>query len=517
MKKHSFLLLAIIFVLGFIIRVIYLKDGALTFGYDQGRDAFISQQIVNGDLKVLGPPASTPGLYHGVFYYYFLAPAYWLGDGDPVVTAYWTSLFNAMGIFIVYILTYLFTKKITPAIIAALLFAVSFEATQYSSWLSNPTLGIWTVPIIYLGLWIWIGGSNVNKEIKWVGPLITSVGLGLSIQAEVFLAYHTIPIILWLYVCRKNITKRQFLLFLAGLLITVSSMFIVEFKFGFQSLRGIVSLLTSKDAVLNTKNLGDFVITYLNQIGEMFSNNLLPINAGYGGFLGITMLFVVLNGWIKRKNKKTVSYEPFLAVFILSHLSVVSLGGLSTPFLLVGMGGAAVILAAVFIYRVGLKNRVLAYLLVFVIVASNIYMILTENKKGQVIFSIQKDMLLSNELKVLDYIYSNSQNSQFSINSVTSPLWINTTWSYLFNWYGKNKYGYLPQWRGKDQVGQLGNNFSNADLETNLHFLIIEPPQGLPGYYIEWEEDLENSRSNLIEEVRFNDIRVQKRMITEQK
>jgi len=111
MKKFNYILLFGIFIFAFVLRVLYLPKNSLTFGYDQARDAYVSQQIIGGDLKILGPPASTPGLYHGVFYYYLLAPAYLLGHGSPVVAAYWIAFLNSLTVFIVFYLGYLMTKK----------------------------------------------------------------------------------------------------------------------------------------------------------------------------------------------------------------------------------------------------------------------------------------------------------------------------------------------------------------------------------------------------------------------
>jgi len=150
MKKINYIFLLGIFILTFVLRVLYLPKNSLTFGYDQARDAIVSQQILKGDLKIQGPPASTPGLYHGVFYYYLLAPAYLIGHGSPVIVAYWIAFLNSLTVFIVFYLGYLLTKKTWVGFSASFLFAISFEATQYATWLSNPTIGIWTVPLIYL-------------------------------------------------------------------------------------------------------------------------------------------------------------------------------------------------------------------------------------------------------------------------------------------------------------------------------------------------------------------------------
>lgn len=512
MRKNIFLVLIAIFGLAFFLRVLYLPDNALTFGYDQARDAFVAQQILEGDLKILGPPASTPGLFHGVFYYYFLAPAYLLGNGSPIIAAYWSALFNALTVFTVYFLAYFLTKKVKPALLASFLFAISYGATQYAVWLSNPTLGIWTAPLIYLGLWLWI-----TKNIKWA-PILTAIGLGLSIQSEIFLAYHLLPVLLWLWIARNKVIKREVIQFLAILVLSLSTMVLVEFKFGFQGFAGIANLLSSGDAVLSGRNVGDFLILYLNQIGRTFSNNLLPSNAGYGGALGIALLVWSYLKWQSNKRKKTISWQPFIATYILAHLPIVTMGGISTPFLTVGLGVGAVLLAGIAIYSLWPTKKIIAAVLVFLIVASNISTIISEGKKGQIIFAIQNDMLLAKEIPALDYIYGEADGEAFSINTLTSPLWVNTTWSYLFNWYGKKTYGYIPSWRGRDQVGRLGNNLEPASIDTKLHFYIKEPSQGIPKHYLESEPAVEDAQSRVISEKQFGEITIQKReILTENK
>ena len=126
----------------------------------------MAQEIVAGDMKILGPPASTQGLYHGVFYYYFLASAYAVSK-SPIVAAYWTAAFNVIGVVLVYFLALLMTKKKLAGYMAAFLFAISFESTQYAIWLSNPTLGAWTVPMISWALVMVVGGKALGSGLGW--------------------------------------------------------------------------------------------------------------------------------------------------------------------------------------------------------------------------------------------------------------------------------------------------------------------------------------------------------------
>lgn len=497
--QNKFLIgLFFIFVLAFFLRTVFLKDLALTFGYDQARDAYNAAQILSGDLKVLGPPSSTPGLYHGVFYYYLLAPAYLVGDGNPVVIAYWIALLNSAVIFVVFYLTYLLTKKPWVGLLASFLFAISFEATQYATWVSNPTIGVWTVPLMYLGLWAW------TQEKKGWGPLVTAIGLGLSIQSEIFLGYHVAPLILWLLLSRKNIKKKQLFSFGLLCLAVVSTMIVSEVKFGFKSVEGLKMLaLGTGGNLAYAKSLGDYLILYLNQVGRIFAFNTYPGNVGYGGAF---VLILAIYSLVKKDKVGT-----FLATWLFSHITVVALGGNSTPFLMVGIGPAVSILLAYYLHKWWDRSfKFAALLAAALIIFGNISMIFKENPQGSTLFAIQKDMLLKKQLSAIDYTYSEAGGKPFSINSLTSPLWINIVWTYLYKWYGEPKYGYLPTWHGHNQVGQL-DSLPKETGDEDLYFLIVEPMGGIPQQYLGLTLGEEDAVSFLQDEKYFGELRVQKR------
>ncbi len=518
MKKVDLIIIFSIFLLAYFLRVLFLPKLALTFGYDQARDAYVSQEIVHGDLKILGPPASTPGLYHGVFYYYFLAPGYWIGKGSPVIAAYWVALFNAATVFVVFYLTYLLTKKKGAAFLAAFLFAISFEATQYATWLSNPTIGVWTVPLIYLGLWAWI---KAGKK-KW-GPALAALGLGLSIQAEIFLAYHLVPVALWLWLSRKRLQRKQFITFVLFLFASLSTMVLAEVKFGFKSLSGLKQLALAQEASLAyAKSLGDYLILYLNQIGRIFAFNSYPGNIGYGGAFVIALIVLALLQWKKQKKgvsvSQRISWGPFLASWLLSHLAVVTVGGTSTPFLMVGIGPAVSIIMAIFLYNLWEKQylsaqagKLIAVFILLLLIFGNLGMIMRENPKGSTLFAIQKDMLLAKQLKAIDYTYREAEGEPFSLNSLTSPLWINIVWAYLYKWHGLANYDYLPEWHGRNQIGLL-DSLPTTKESTELYYLILEPMGGIPQRYLSATIAEEDAFSTLIDEKRFGEIRIQKRI-----
>ena len=498
MKKIHVVILFGIFLLGYFLRVMYLPKNILTFGYDQSRDAYSSIAISNGDLKIQGPPSSAPGLYHGAFYYYLLAPAYALGNGSPIATAYYMAFINSLTIIILFLLGYFATRKIWVGLTASFLFAISFEATQYATWLSNPTVAIVTVPLLYLGLWQWCE----NKS-KW-GPFLTAIGLGLSIQSEIFLAYHLVPIVIWILVSKKSVDRKQMFGFLTMLGILLSSFLLSEIKFGFNGIDGVKSLLVSSDSNLAyTKSVGDFVVLYLNQIGRIFSFNSYPGNIGYGGGFVIVLAIYSL---IKKDR-----FGSFLAIWLFSHLSVVSVGGVSTPFLMVGIGPAVSLIIAYYLVKWWQGGyRLVAIGILILLVYGGLSFILKENQKGATLFSIQKDMILSRQIEAIDYTYHEARGEMFTTNSLTSPLWIDIVWTYLYKWYGVENYGFAPEWNGKDQIGQL-DSLQKVSASTKLYFLILEPMDGIPPKYLEQTIQEEDAVSTLIEEKRFGTIVVQKR------
>lgn len=503
MKLNTYIPFVLLFILSFIIRVWFLPVGALTFGYDQARDAVLSRQIAQGDFKILGPSSSTPGLYHGVLYYYVLAPIYGFTQ-NPIAAAYWMAFLNSLTVFVVAYFAYLFTKNKWAGIAAGLFYAFSYEASQYATWLSNPTLGMVTVPLFYLGLWLW---THVDKKGNRILPIVlTAVSLGFSIQAEIFLAYHIVPLLIFLVVYRKNLHRKDFLIFFIAFVASLSTMILSEVKFGFKGVSGVSSLLSTGDAIVAGHGLGDFFVLFLNQIGRVYSAASYPGNVGYGTFLVVLPLIYFLNG----TKEKAQSWVTFLAVWLFSHASVVTVGGTSTPFLLVGISPAVSILLGILCYTLFKNSKLVGLFLIFFIVVFQVKTIVKENARGSAYFAIQKDLVISKETAAVDYMYSKANGEPFTVNSLTSPLWVNIVWAYLFNWYGQEHYQYQPSWTGRGQEGQvIALQATNKPMKH--HFLILEPMAGIPFQYLPDIISQEDSITRLVEEKTFGEIRIQYR------
>ena len=506
LKKYSKYILLIIFVLALIVRWWYLPKNAITFAFDQGRDAYVAQEILSGDVKILGPSVSgVQGFYHGVLYYYVIAPAYFFGQGDPIYVAYWLSFLNSLLVFVIYFLVAKMTSKALPGLIAALVFAVSFEQSQYATWLSNPAMGVWFVTLLYSGLYLWL---KVRKNYYL---LLSGAAFGLAIQSNVSFAYHLVPIAIWVWYSRKDIGRKQILWLTIPFLVAVSSMILVESRFGFKSLEGIKHLLGASEGETPLL-LGSFLLAYVNHMGDIFAHNLFPFASSLGGLIGLGILTKYLFKIAKGGYRYSLEIK-LLVSWILSFLIAASIGGTNIPHIGAGLGVGLIILVAFFIWELSYRNKWMASAFLLIILMANVVKIASENHKGQTIFAIQKDMTLANELSAIDYTYQSSKGEPFSINSLTSPLFINTTWSYLYGWYGKSTYGYTPFWRGKSQIGSLGDNLPSPNKSVTRHYLIIEDMEGIPPIYFTYAIGEEDARSHKIDERGFGELLVQERVV----
>lgn len=506
LKKSEIFILSGIIFLGLFLRLYFLKDLAISFQYDQARDAYSALEIVKGDMKIQGPPSSAPGIFHGVFYYYLIAPAYWLGAGNPVTTNIWLSIINIATIIPIFLFgRLLFSRK--TGYLAAFLFSISLDAVQYANWMSNPSPALFSGAIFYLGLSMLIFKKRSNPAL-----ILTALGLGFSVQFEVFLGYLFVPLIISLSVFKIRPTLKEFVIFSATFLLAVSSMLISYIKFGFTIIPAISGLYSgNSDPYGSWREFFPMLGLYLNRFAEYFYRGLLPFNVTFAAFIGAVIIFWACRKIISRE--KLGDKLKFLLILLFSHAFLIAFGGSSTPFINAGLEIVVFTLVAVFIIGNFQKQKLWISLLLILIAFSSINAIFKFNPNGQTIFAIQRGMTLTNQLAAIDYTYSASGGKAFTINTVTLPLWINTTWAYLYNWYGMQKYGFVPSFHGRDQRGYLGD-LPQASANDEIYFFILEPSDGIPGQFVENTVTYESSFSDIVEQKNFGGITVQKRKLT---
>lgn len=505
--KTTSIILILLMIIGFFLRTYYLKQGNILFGYDQARDAYTASQIMKGDLKILGPPVSLGGFYHGVFYFYFISLPYFLSQGDPKLPVIFISFLNISALPLVYLIgKKLFNQKV--AVLSIIFYTISFDIIQYSNWLSNPSLAVPFSVLFFYGLVLYLFSNK-----KTAGAFLTALGYGLCFQSQFFLGYLIIPIVFSLYFFKVKPRKKEIVIFITTFLLTISTMLLSYFKFGFTFIDGLKNMFSGKDQFsIETYDFFDTAKLVLTRIVENFSRVIFPSNSFFT-FIFLSSCFYFYTKKYKRKNKET-NYLTLFWIFIFSQILILPFGGTSTAHINVGLQLPAIIISSVFLIKIFNTQKILSSLIIVVFILSSLFTDIKFNSQGSLLLAIQRELTYKNEIEAIVYTYKDSSGQPFSINTITSPYWVNTLWSYLYQQYGQKTYNYIPTFHGRDQTGQLSYLPSDVSSNTKYFYLIIEPNNGIPQYLIDDTIAYEDSFSNIIETKNFNGILVQKRQLT---
>jgi len=492
MKQKSILILLIIS--GFLFRWYLISNNHFEFYYYQARDAVTSRSILeNFDLKIQGPATSGTDdkIYNGVLYYYLIGPFYTLSKGNPLVPTLFLSFLSSLAIIPIYLIGKQVLKSKNVAVASSLLYAFSTDSAQLGSWLSNPSLATWIIPWFYYFLW----KSLFQKQYKFL-PL-TALMLGLANQATLYTAY-LIGIVLAIYAFQafkeKNfwfLPKKTLLKSIVVYLITISSMLLT------QTLLLINKVYKLSDINLNAggkPSLSQIINRIINIYADKAKLVLLP---SLPKFSIIIVLLIIVWFFIFQKSKKL---KTFFALWLLSPAILFLLISRDSYYSVTGLAPAIYLIMAYFLLKLLKKFQpklaIISFSLFFIFfLASNLSLTRTIRQTQSSSLTVQNGSFLNKLLKLVDYTYQEANGNSFSISTLTSPYKYNTTWAYLYSWYGMNKYGYLPKWVGSDQTGITGDNLLKKVNQSELiHFSIYETePNWLSMFvpeYQKWQQDI---------------------------
>lgn len=476
----------------------------LFFYYDQARDAFSAYGIWhNFHLSILGPMTDIPGLFHGVFWYYFLAIPYALGNNNFYFTGYFLLTLLFLTLPVCGYLTHKLFNNFFITAITLVLYAFSPLFQISTRWVSNPVLSLLITPFLLLFLWKYISKQNTKDA------LLLGLTYGLLIQSNfAFVFFLLLLPIYWLtFKLKFKITEITF--FAIGLLITLSSYIVAEIRFHGRGITALINYISSSHS--STSTLINFPAVTINKYLEFLSVSILPFSA----FLISLILLAVALIFLKKvlSNSLSADRKPvlFLAIWQLNIIlfELFNTGISRSMFVFLPSLLPLIILGSYFLYTTIKKPLVLS-LIIFVVVCFQISINLSWIKRTLNPLTVQKGITYANELKIVDYTYSASQNKKFTINTITNPLYINTTWAYLYQFYGESKYKYLPFWDGRDQRGYLGN-LPLASKSTDIRYLIIEPTTGIPDFFVKEAISAENTKSTVVNTQRVGNFVIEKR------
>ncbi|MGI6775805.1 MAG: ArnT family glycosyltransferase [Patescibacteria group bacterium] len=373
------------------------------FNWDQERDAFEVQKILSGDPSLIGPRVLGPqGFFLGPYFYYLLAPFYFLTGGHPQAIVYFLIVLNL----VFFLAAYLIVKKIwgeKTALIFLFLWTINPAAIETVAW--NPTL----IPLMIILIWFTLS----QKSYFWLG-LSLSLAINFHFQA-VFLAPFILLFLFWQReLSGKNLGKAAL-----GFFLPFIPLLLFDLRHNF----------------LNFKLLGQFI----KERGE--GGNFLawrPVLANFlTGFWGeekiwlpLTLALVLLTLWLVKKQKNYFSknfLKSLLFLYPIVLLGFSIYGQRPSEYYFNFLLPFFILVLALFISSFGKLKR-LFFLLLFIL----LWLPKTMEKTVPVSVS-----LLAKD-KAIAYLVEKNGKIPAEVRYQT-PLGEEAGFSYLLNYYGLEK------------------------------------------------------------------------------
>ncbi|EKE15335.1 MAG: hypothetical protein ACD_12C00064G0001 [uncultured bacterium] len=179
-KKHKFILLFLLIVLVGMYLRFYRIESVQSFGWDQGRDAWKTRDIIKGQIVLNGPRTGVGHFHLGSIWYYMLVPFYLLTNLDPVGAIYLNiivNLFNFVAIFFV-------TKKIYGEN-SALFVTFIYATNKYLIEINRTAWNVSPIPGVAALIFYSIYKIVYENKYKWIFVLSFLTGFFFHLHFSV--------------------------------------------------------------------------------------------------------------------------------------------------------------------------------------------------------------------------------------------------------------------------------------------------------------------------------------------
>ena len=438
-RKNKWLILLLVIWLGGLWVRVYRQGDLLGFYYDQGRDALqVTKILAAKNFPAIGPTTGLSGIFLGPFWFYLLAPLYFIGHGDPAVAAALVGAVDSLTIFLLYGLGKKFVNE-KVGLIAAFLWAFSYWIIRSARWFSNPSLLPFFTVLLFWSLSEWL----LRQKEKWF--LAIALWLAVSLQLEAASAVFYFPAILLLALTfRRRIkfgSKNKYLWGgIAILLFSLLPQAAFEIKNRFLMTRNFLGFLTGK---VNTESgrswawptfsiIKERLIWYHHVFFAQFDPNLR-----WSFWLVFLFWFFFLAVILRRRNE----FVRLVFLFVLTPLFflfffVGNYGHLYDYYLTGFLPGFVFLLAYVLI------QLPLTILLILLLYFSWQNGLLTRN---YLIAGVDgpTHITLGNQKQVINWVCQDAGRQNFNVDVYVPPV-IPYAWDYLWQWYGCQKLHCCP-------------------------------------------------------------------------
>jgi 4-amino-4-deoxy-L-arabinose transferase-like glycosyltransferase len=433
--KREYILLGIILLLGLFVRV-YRIDKILGFYFDQGRDAQVIWDLFHkGKFFLIGPTTGIEGIFRGPWYYWLIAPFYFLGNGNPV----WPSVFLSLTTIVSAFLAYKIGEEIsgkTAGIMAAVITSFSYYLVYASRWLSNPT------PMLLISMSLIYSMLLAMKKKWWAFPLIGFL-VGQAMQfgsaAEVF---YIPAVFIFLLSQRKKLNLKILLLFGVAFIIPFLPQIMFDFKHQHILFNNIKKFLFEEESF--KMSFWEIIKIRLPFYYDVFTSKIWP---GEGKLLQpflILAVFALVAKFKELWQKK--GFRILLLMFFSPLIGMLFFQGNYGNVYDYYFTGYYLIFVLIFsiLLSVLSKNtlwKIVLFLFFFFFLGINLPLV-----RNYIIAGTDgpTTIALENQKQAIDWIYKDAEGKEFNVDVYVPPV-IPHAYNYLFTWLGTTKYNQLPK------------------------------------------------------------------------
>jgi hypothetical protein len=486
MKKILFITIffSIIFVF-FSSWFVINKD--LIFHTDIARDFLLIDEIANKKITLIGPRADWKGLFHGPLWLYFNLPAFLIGQGNPIIVAwYWIFILILFSIFYYLAIKKVFDKK------TALLFIPLFLSSMvtFSSNFYNPIGALLLMPLLYVLI---IKYQKTNKMLFLALSLLIS-GLMFQFQLAVGGPMLILTSLYALYQIIKNKTPKHLLAFLI-LFIPLSTFILFDLRHDFMQFRAVINHFNGVEKY-NSISLIDKIT---NRIGTI-TNQGLGFFKDKFSFLNLVIgsLISIIISYLFYKKKFKTEYFLFLYFFVGFYILSIFYQGVLLIHYYLPLTPLPLLVFSSFNEKI---NKKIFYIFYLIIIFANIFTGLKQISFANKYIGKDKTSW-SGLLNVAKTTYTNLDRSEFGL--------------YL---YAPDMYGYSQKYAFLYGQTLYPNKKMVFSQKRNITFLIYEPaPQSMP--WLDgsgWKSGLVKIDKEPIQTIKFpNGFRMEKYILTDE-
>lgn len=481
-KLHVIVL--ILFLLAFLVRWWQIPDH-LFFGFEQGRDAQVIGDIYTlKKFVIVGPKTDIGGIFHGPFYYYLMVLPYSISGGNPLVASAFLILLSSLSPVIMFFLFKNLLRSLAWGIAAAFCVILGFEFIIYARWLSNVTLAL---PFVLLTFYMLLKYHQTAKDKYFVLSVISA---SLASQFEVILSVEFLLVYILLF-CFKVVAMPNWktnLLATASLIVIFSPLIFFDFRHQHIIFNSILSVVANLFDGQHENNLFKFFTIYASKLYVIIKKSLF-----YQDNLLIQLSFsliFLLGLYLYSKTRSHLPILIFLLIWSFMSISILLIApGLDQAFAGTGLGWISLFIISVNTLWKTKGLRILAVVILVMMLFGWIQNLQRLERHQDIFFvTIQKDLNLADQKKVLNFIHDDSGGKPYKMLAYTIPYLHPEGWQYLQSYY-------YPKDKSDD---------------AKLIYIIIEKAVA-PVWEEKWTAEL--GKTKLLSERKFGLIRVQKRML----